>query len=116
MRHLSIVLSVLLAMPGVALAADDSAQAGKQVFARRCAECHAAGHGTPGTQQLGWIRGEKLAVLEQRTDLNREYLAHVVRHGLLEMPPLRPTEINDAELAQLLDYLVPAKAPAKKRR
>ncbi len=115
MRHLPLMLSALIAMPGLAWAADDSAQAGKQVFARRCAECHAAALGTPGTQQLGRIRGEKLAVLEQRSDLNREYVAYVVRHGLLEMPALRPSEINDAELAQLLDYLVP-KAPAKKRR
>ena len=115
MRYLPFMLSALVAMPGLAWAADDDAQVGKQVFARRCAECHAAGHGMPGTQQLGWIRGEKLAVLEHRSDLSREYVAYVVRHGLLEMPALRPSEINDAELAQLLDYLVP-KAPAKKRR
>jgi mono/diheme cytochrome c family protein len=86
-----------------------AAPPGKAVFDRWCAECHAPGHGHPGTQQLGWTRGEKLAVLEQRKDLVPDYVKLVVRRGLVEMPPYRPTEISDAELAQLAAYL------AKKR-
>ena len=82
-----------------------AAPPGKAVFDRWCAECHAPGHGHPGTQQLGWTRGEKLAVLEQRKDLVPDYVNLVVRRGLVEMPPYRPTEISDAELAQLADYL-----------
>jgi (+)-pinoresinol hydroxylase len=78
---------------------------GKAVFDRWCAECHAPGHGHPGTQQLGWTRGEKFAVLEQRKDLAADYVKLVVRRGLVEMPPYRPTEISDAELAQLAAYL-----------
>jgi hypothetical protein len=48
--------------------------------------------------QLGWTRGEARALLEKRTDLQAAYIAVVVRNGLLEMPPCRPTQISDAEL------------------
>jgi mono/diheme cytochrome c family protein len=83
--------------------------AGKALFEKFCAECHAAGHGHPGTQRLAWSRGEKLAVLEKRKDLSAEYIRAIVRNGLLEMPPYRPTEITDAELVQLSQYLAPRK-------
>jgi mono/diheme cytochrome c family protein len=79
--------------------------AGKQIFDRHCAECHAPGFGHPGTQQLGWTRGEKNAVLEERRDLLPAYITLVVRNGLLEMPAFRPTEIDERELRQLTEYL-----------
>jgi len=87
--------------------ADDSS--GKRTFETHCAECHAAGFGHPGTQRLGWRRGERYAVLTQRTDLSADYVRLVVRRGLEEMPPFRPSEISDAELAELGAYL--AKTP-----
>ena len=86
---------------------------GRKVFERRCAECHAAGVGHPGAQMLGWTRGEDKALLENRKDLAPEYITHVVRHGLAAMPPLRPTEIDDAALADLVAYLVPAPPAGK---
>lgn len=79
--------------------------AGKDTFERYCAACHAPGHGHPGTQQLGWTRGEAAAVLQQRKNLTPAYIKHVVRHGLLEMPPYRPSEIDDAALDALAIYL-----------
>jgi mono/diheme cytochrome c family protein len=82
---------------------------GKLVFAQHCAECHADGIGHPGTQRLGWSRGEKFSVLEKRTDLNADYIKLIVRRGLLEMPAFRPSEISDADLVELDSYL------AKKR-
>jgi mono/diheme cytochrome c family protein len=78
---------------------------GKRIFDRNCAECHAPGFGHPGTQQLGWTRGESRAVLEQRTDLTADYIAAVVRNGLVEMPAFRPSQITDRELGQLARYL-----------
>ena len=78
---------------------------GKQVFDRYCAECHAPGHGHPGTQRLGWNRGERYAILEQRKDLSADYVRAIVRRGLFEMPPFRPSEISDQDLAQLSTYL-----------
>jgi mono/diheme cytochrome c family protein len=98
----------------VTAAAADPA-AGKLVFERRCAECHAPGFGHPGTQQLGWTRGTDRAVLERRSDLTAAYINVVVRNGLMEMPAFRPTEISDAQLQQLDAYLSKTDTPAKAR-
>ena len=88
---------------------------GKAQFDRWCAECHAAGHGHPGTQQLERIRGAKLALLESRTDLAGDYIRYVVRHGQNAMPAYRPSEISDAALGQIAQYLE-RNAPRAKAR
>lgn len=106
------ILAVLASACSVAAAAD--APPGKQIFDRHCAACHAADVGTPGTQQLGWTRGKEFALLEQRRDLQPDYVRFVVRHGLFEMPPFRPTEIDDVQLAQLADYLAKRGRRSKK--
>jgi mono/diheme cytochrome c family protein len=103
----------------VATAFADSAGAaepptGKQLFERHCAPCHAPGFGHPGTMQLERVRGKALAVLEERKDLLPAYIAAVVRNGLVEMPPYRPTEIDDAALNALVNYLAPRKAAPDK--
>lgn len=109
--HLFTAVSwALCLVPAVAAAADVPAQAaaeirGKRAFDKHCAECHAAGHGHPGTQRLGWNKGEAAALLEKRTDLSADYIQAIVRRGLFEMPPFRPTELPDAELAALAQYL-----------
>ena len=56
---------------------------GKKVFERFCAECHAPGHGHPGTQRLGWSKGEASAILENRKDLTADYVKAIVRSGAL---------------------------------
>ena len=104
MSRLSTVLSAPLLLAALNAQAADQV-AGKQIFDRVCAECHAPGSGHPGTQQLGWTRGATRAVLEQRLDLSPEYVAVVVRNGLVEMPAIRPTELSDAELRQVSSYL-----------
>ncbi len=78
---------------------------GKQVFDKFCAECHAAGPGHPGTQRLGWNKGEASSLLEKRKDLSADYVRAIVRRGLFEMPPFRPTEVTDTELMALAEYL-----------
>jgi mono/diheme cytochrome c family protein len=111
--HLALRYSIpLLALLTFQAHAAD-APAGKRLFDRHCAECHAPGSGRPGTQQLGWSRGKDRAVLEQRRDLAADYISFVVRNGLLEMPPFRPTEMSDAELRELARYLI---ASGKKAR
>jgi mono/diheme cytochrome c family protein len=82
---------------------------GKKVFAKVCAECHAPGFGHPGTQRLGWNRGLAYAVLEQRKDLSAQYIRLVVRHGLVEMPPFRPSELSDDDLTAITRYLARSK-------
>lgn len=101
-----------------ALAADTKAAdlaAGKQLFERYCSQCHAPGFGHPGTMQLERVRGKALAVLEQRKDLAPAYVTAVVRNGLVEMPPYRPTEIDDAALATLVKYLTAPKRDGAQR-
>ena len=82
---------------------------GKALFEKHCAECHAPGFGHPGTQRLGWNRGERFAVLEQRKDLSADYVRAIVRRGLFEMPAFRPSEISDQELKELSVYLTRAR-------
>jgi mono/diheme cytochrome c family protein len=98
----SIAVGVLFAAGGAVLA---DTPPGKAVFDRNCAVCHAPGREHPGTQRLAELRGPARAVLEKRTDLDPDYIRQVVRHGLVEMPPWRPTELDDASLAQLVQYL-----------
>ena len=101
----ALLAPLALVVPFAFAAAPAAPPPGKAVFDRWCAECHAPGHGHPGTQQLGWTRGEKFAVLEQRRDLDPGYVRLVVRRGLAGMPPYRPSEIPDASLQQLAAYL-----------
>jgi (+)-pinoresinol hydroxylase len=90
--------------------------AGKALFDRWCAECHSPGHGHPGTQQLERLRGARLAELESRSDLNTTLIRYIVRNGQNAMPPYRPSEITDAGLDQIAQYLGRNQPTAKPRR
>lgn len=93
-----------------ALARTDSTateiEAGKRVYAHWCAPCHAAEPGLAGTMSLeAKYEGRVPAALENRTDLTPDLIAYFVRNGVAWMPPFRPTEISDTELAALSRYL-----------
>jgi mono/diheme cytochrome c family protein len=94
---------------GTAHAQDSaSVETGKQVFDKWCAPCHGAGPGMPGTQALQALyNGQKPARLEERTDLIPELVRTFVRNGVSVMPFFRKTEISDAELDALAEYLAP---------
>ncbi len=80
---------------------------GKAVYAHWCAPCHADSMGLAGTNSLT-IKYEGTdipAALEDRTDLTAPVIAYFVRNGVAWMPPFRPTEISDADLAALTAYL-----------
>jgi (+)-pinoresinol hydroxylase len=102
------LVSALAAAPlahGAAPAPADAA-AGERVYLRWCVHCHAAGPGNAGTESLQVKYGGKLpAVLLERTDLTPAGVASFVRQGVLSMPPFRKTEITDAELAVLADWI-----------
>jgi (+)-pinoresinol hydroxylase len=110
----------LLMLPFAAMAATPAAApdvaTGKALFDRWCAECHAPGHGHPGTQQLERLRGAKLAELESRLDLNAALIGYVVRNGQNAMPPYRPSEISDAGLHQISQYLGREQRSGRPRR
>ena len=102
--------AVVLAMVAGPVAAQEpvSVERGKQVFDHWCAPCHGAGPGKPGTAALNALyKGQKPALLEERTDLVPELTKQFVRNGVSVMPFFRKTEISDADLEALAAYLAP---------
>jgi mono/diheme cytochrome c family protein len=116
----AIAFAGLMAASDAAAQAADQVQLGRAKFEYACAPCHAAGPGDdgramlPGTQSLQLkYKGEKPALLEQRTDLPPEILKTFVRRGSWSMPAFRKTEVSDAEIVAIAAYLAQAaKAPA----
>jgi mono/diheme cytochrome c family protein len=103
---------------------------GYLVYYKWCAGCHAApfqladpaatGKLSPvsrlplGTNLLQQrYNGALPAALEQRTDLTSEAIGFYVRHGSNAMPAFRKTEISDAELGALSEYLTRNRTPPK---
>jgi (+)-pinoresinol hydroxylase len=97
---------------------DPLVRRGKEVFDARCQVCHGAYSKPqgiavfvmpqmPGTYVLEMrYKGQKPALLEERTDLTPEAVAAFVRHGGGGfMPPFRPTEVSDEDLKALGAYL-----------
>ncbi|MCC7410587.1 MAG: cytochrome c [Gammaproteobacteria bacterium] len=103
-------LAALLLALAPALAAAGDIAAGEQLYARRCALCHAGV--APGTIMLGRRLGKERALLAERTDLAADYVRQVVRQGLLGMPPFTRVDLSDAELAHVVAYLTRPRLPA----
>jgi len=79
---------------------------GRDVFAHWCAPCHAAGPRLAGKMSLqAKYQGRVPAALEDRTDLSAPVIGVFVRNGVAWMPPFRPTEISNDDLAALSAYL-----------
>ena len=85
-----------------------AAERGAAVFNNWCSACHSRGPANaPGTTSLqNKYQGSVPAALEDRTDLTAEVVTLFVRSGVATMPFYRKTEIDDAELAALVAYLV----------
>ena len=79
--------------------------AGKKIFNKHCLACHGDGAGNAGTMRLAERLGDDKALLTSRDDLHPVYIKTVVREGYKLMPPFRPTEITDEQLAHLAGYL-----------
>ncbi|WP_052118014.1 c-type cytochrome [Novosphingobium pentaromativorans] len=84
---------------------------GKAVYTKWCSICHSDGPGYPGTVALTErYKGTEISgVLLKRTDLDPDFIKGVVRGGLFNMPNFRKTEISDAELDALANYLASSK-------
>lgn len=112
-RTLFLAALLAVAVSDVVLAQTaPSAANGRVIYNKWCVYCHGAvapaeGPGAlPGTAALTVkYKGRLPAVLEERTDLAPEFIRAVVRGGLFGMPITRKTEINDAELADVIAYL-----------
>jgi (+)-pinoresinol hydroxylase len=101
---LLVALSLVLASAARAAPDQEQIERGHKVYDKWCFPCHGTGVGKPGTDSLA-ARGQKPAVLEERTDLNAAMIKQFVRHGVLFMPVFRKTEISDAELDAIAAYL-----------
>jgi len=85
---------------------------GKLVYDKWCGICHGRGERMPGTASLqAKYSGAIPAALEDRSDMNAEFITFYVRNGVMIMPAFRKTEVTDADLATLIDYLSQKKAP-----
>ena len=104
MKPLRLVLATLLALaagPALAATAD-----GARVYQKWCAPCHAPGISHPGTHALqAKYAGQKSGLITEWSDLTPDYVRTMVRHGISVMPQFRKTEISDAELDALAEYL-----------
>jgi len=89
---------------------DSQIERGHKAYQKWCYPCHGPGAGKPGTASLA-ARGQKPAVLEERTDLTPAMIKIFVRHGVSFMPTFRKTEISDADLAAISAYLTKNNKP-----
>ena len=106
----AVMMATALTLGVVSQADAQDASHGRQVFDKWCAPCHGSGLAKPATAALAFkYKGEKPALLEERTDLTPDIVKSMVRTGVYTMPPFRKTEISDAELDGLAAYLAKAK-------
>lgn len=96
-------IAVLAALLFAAIPAFADEATDKQAFDARCAKCHAES-GT-GTFMLGRRLGQDRAMLERRTDLPPALIRHVVRNGIVSMPPITRVEVTDQELDAIVRHL-----------
>jgi mono/diheme cytochrome c family protein len=83
---------------------------GQAVFQKYCIACHGRAPGSPGTEELKLkYQGALPAALEDREDLSVTTVQFVVRKGFGVMAPMRKTEISDAQMQALANYLAESK-------
>jgi (+)-pinoresinol hydroxylase len=78
-------------------------ETGKQLYDHSCIHCHGPGYW--GTNRLSKRMDKERALLENRTDLSADAIQAIVRNGVGSMPPLRKTELSDADVASIAAYL-----------
>jgi mono/diheme cytochrome c family protein len=106
-RVIVIVLGAMALSSSAAFAQNDAAvQKGNQNYHYWCATCHGRGPGNPGTTALAAkYKGGLPGILEDRTDLTPQAVRFAVRRGTSIMPFFRKTEISDADLDAISQYL-----------
>jgi mono/diheme cytochrome c family protein len=105
-----IAMSLLATLSACSDEANVTKPDGAENYALMCAGCHDPGPGHPGTMLLDQL-GRPVPTLIGRKDLELDYLRTIVRQGLIEMPPFRPTELSDAEIDEIYAHIMSAKPP-----
>lgn len=121
-KTFALTMAALLATGGVALAQgtapapirqiERADTPGRVLFQHQCAPCHGTGPGAdgaamlPGTAALAAkYQGQRPAPLELRSDLPAPVLRVFVRRGSGAMPAFRPSELTNAQIDQIADYI-----------
>ena len=79
---------------------------GEKIFVNQCEFCHGRGIEQGGTHRLRQRYGGTVTeYVQDRTDMEPEYIRNIVRNWNIGMPAIRPTEITDEELEWLIAYL-----------
>jgi mono/diheme cytochrome c family protein len=106
-RVVAIALAALATSASVASAqGDTTVRKGNETYQYWCATCHGRGPGNPGTTALGAkYKGALPGILEERKDLTPQAVRFAVRRGTSIMPFFRKTEISDADLDAITQYL-----------
>jgi len=104
---LVIALTWLVLLPSATYAQSNAAlQRGNETYQYWCATCHGRGPGNPGTTALtAKYKSALPGVMEDRTDLTPQAVRFAVRRGTSIMPFFRKTEISDADLDAIAQYL-----------
>jgi mono/diheme cytochrome c family protein len=100
-----VLISTLLLALGLmasSVHAEDQAR-GKVVYDKFCSHCHNPGNWA--AFKLTQRNGEKLALIEQRTDMPAALVMTAIRNGIGNMPPYRLTDISNADAQAVADYL-----------
>lgn len=87
--------------PPLTLAERPQATGGERLYVEKCGMCH--GPGAMGTGLLARRVDEPM--LEQRSDLNADYVTQAVRTGIGNMPAMARGEVSDEEMTQIAAYL-----------
>ena len=114
-----------LAFATTGAAQQSAVQRGSATFQHSCAPCHAAGVGDDGHAMLPGTDALRLkykgavppvpALLEERKDLTAPAIKAFVRNGSFSMPPFRPTELTDTEIADIAAYIADKAKRAPRR-
>ncbi len=109
------VAVLALGFAATGIAQPPAVQRGNAKFQHSCAPCHGAGVGDDGRAMLPGADALRIkykgavppvpALLEERKDLTAPVLKVFVRHGSFSMPPFRPTELTDTEIADIAAYI-----------
>ncbi|MBS0367044.1 MAG: cytochrome c [Proteobacteria bacterium] len=89
-----------------AIAVSPDTPRGYVEYQNSCSVCHGPMPERPGTRALAAkYKGSLPAMLEDRTDMQPEFIRYIVRNGISVMPPFRKTEVTDAQLDAIVAYL-----------
>jgi len=88
---------------GGALQDRSSSSPAEALYVEKCGMCHR--QMGMGTVILARRMDPKIAMLEDRGGLPREFVIQVARNGIGNMPRIQRGEVSDAELDTIADYL-----------